>query len=596
MARDAARRFRELVAAGNEIPYDVEESGNGSPLPRYVPLTERFVRDHAPALLELDSFGSACAAIESSDLAGAYLEEFGIDVPPNPRARAELAGTVFLCRLWADSTDFSLDGDRLGEAIAELEAGGQTRDDEIEVVVPLRGLQMPVVRLELATATIIRADTVDVPAEARASEGVGAAGWEPTFLAAARISAGEAGEQDGPSPDAGARSVEAFRQLITALRLFQAGGVGLGPYAWTRAGADRWRRIATGAGRPRRGGYRLADDTLGELTTLSRVLAYRSSSAGRNGSARSGAVARAISRFEAGLERNLVLEALNDYLLALRFVLEGGGPADMGLAMRVAALCAEPEQRSAIKAVVDRGLALERQLWSGDPAPAAEKAPTAAETVAAIEGLTRAILRDAACGHLGGDLRATADEVLLADGLAVGEGQAEQRGGSEEWDLPTELQDDASEQEDVSEQEEAASEREDDGSEQVDASEQEDEFEEDDGSEPEQGLPEAELWMDVSDDWQDGHAARTEDPPMQVPEPAGRITIVSPPHEEDENLFAHSHNGRQEHPQERQPERRTAADRVAYLFPRPEPTEWNVTELSYDRRRRSAPHPERRVS
>jgi hypothetical protein len=447
MARDAAKRFRELVAAGHEIPYDVEESGGSSPLPRYIPLTERFVRDHAPALLELDSFGSACAAIESAELAAPYLEEFGINVPPDPRARAELAGTVFLCRLWTDSTDFSLDGDRLGEAIAELECGGQTRDDEIEVVVPLRGLHMPVVRLELATATIVRADTVEVPAEARASEGAGAAGWEPTFLAAARISAGEAGEDDAPSPDAGARSVEAFRQLITALRLFQAGGVALGPYAWTRAGGDRWRRIATGAGRPRRGGYRLADDALGELTTLSRVLAYRSTSGGRQGRpGMSAAVARAISRFEAGSERNVILEALNDYLLALRFVLEGGGPADLGLSMRVAALCAEPEQRSTVKAVVDRGLALEREIWSGEPAPAAEGAPTPAETVATIEELTRAILRDAACGHLGGDLRATADEILLADGLAVGEGEGDQRGGSEEWDLPTDEPDTMQEQ------------------------------------------------------------------------------------------------------------------------------------------------------
>ena len=75
--------------------------------------------------------------------------------------------------------------------------------------------------------------------------------------------------------------------------------------------------------------------------------------------------------------------------------------------------------------------------------PAAEGAPTAAETAAAIEELTRAILRDAACGHLGGDLRATADEILLADGLAVGEGEAEQRGGSEEWDLPDDEPDDA---------------------------------------------------------------------------------------------------------------------------------------------------------
>ena len=34
-------------------------------------------------------------------------------------------------------------------------------------------------------------------------------------------------------------------------------------------------------------------------------------------------------------------------------------------------------------------------------------------------------------------------------------------------------------------------------------------------------------------------------------------------------------------------ERQKTADRVAYLFPRPETTEWNVRELSYDRRRRA---------
>ena len=246
------------LATGHEIPYDVQEPGNGSPLPRYVPLTQRFVRDHAPALLELDSFGSACAAIESADLAGPYLEEFGIRSRLTGASAPSWRGRCSCAACGTDSTDFSLDGDRLTEAIAELEAGGETRDDEIEVVVPLRGLQMPVVRLELATATIVRADTVEVPAEARTSEGTGAAGWEPTFLAAARISAATTPRkrQRGTRTPAPVPS-QAFRQLITALRLFQAGGVGLGPYAWTRAGADRWRRIATGAGGPRRGGYRL---------------------------------------------------------------------------------------------------------------------------------------------------------------------------------------------------------------------------------------------------------------------------------------------------------------------------------------------------
>src|SRR5215210_1531000 len=103
MAHDAAERLRELVSAGEEIPYDVKEPGNGSPLPQYVPLTERFIREHGSALLELDSFGAGCATIESAELAAPYLEENGIAVPPDARKRAELAGVVFLCRLWADS-------------------------------------------------------------------------------------------------------------------------------------------------------------------------------------------------------------------------------------------------------------------------------------------------------------------------------------------------------------------------------------------------------------------------------------------------------------------------------------------------------------
>ena len=192
MARDAAKRFRELVAAGHEIPYDVRGAGQRLASAAVRPAHRALrPRPRPGAAASSTRSASACAAIESAELAGPYLEEFGIDVPADARERAELAGTVFLCRLWTDSTDFSLDGERLDEAIAELEAGGETRDDEIEVVVPLRGLQMPVVRLELATATIVRADTVEVPAEARASEGAGAAGWEPTFLAAARVSAGE---------------------------------------------------------------------------------------------------------------------------------------------------------------------------------------------------------------------------------------------------------------------------------------------------------------------------------------------------------------------------------------------------------------------
>jgi hypothetical protein len=574
MAVDAAERLRQLTASGAQIPYDVEEPGAAAPLPQYVPLTERFIGDHAPVLTELDSFGSGCAAIESAGLARPYLEELGVACPFDERKRAELAGIAFLCRLWQGSTDFSLDEDRLRRAIAELESQGEAEADEIEVVVPLRGLQLPTTRLELGAVTIVRADTVEVPPEAKTPEGTGTAGWEPAFLAATRV--GAPAQEGEPRPDAGARAVAAFRVLITTLRLFKAGDVSLGPYAWTRAGGDRWRRIATGAGRSRPGGYRLAEQELGDLAAVSRTLVDPSSPFARSVSARhepSRALGRAISRFEAGLERTLPLEALNDHLLALRFLLEGGGPAELGLSMRVAALCAEPEGRDGTKAIVDRGVALERELWSGDPASAPAGSLGPAETTAEIEELARAILRDAACGHLGSDLRATADEILLADGLAAGEGSVGQRGGAEEWDPPGAEPDQPAE----------------------------------DGPEEQASdAPAAGRWIDAPSEWEAALPASERRAEMQVPEPEGRIKVESRPQPEEQNVFNPQiepeppttameplqPQGRleelpEERPQERPQEQRQTADRVAYLFPRPDTTEWDVRELGYDRRRRA---------
>ena len=432
MARDASKCLHELTSEGEEIPYEVHEAGDGSPLVRYEPLTELFVRDHAGELRSLDSFGTACAALEAADLPGSYLERMGIGVPSQPRQGAELAGLAFLCRLWMGSSDFTLDDDRLLAAIDEIEIAGEADIGQIEVIVPLRGLQMPAARFDLAGASIVRSDTVEVPAEARSSEGLGVSPWEPAYLAVVRVDAADYEDDDA---EAGAAAVDAFRRLITTLRLFKAGGVGLAPYAWTRAGGDRWRRVATGSGRQRPGAYRLTEDELGELAAFARALAEPGSPFARRGH-RPGFPAmlnRALSRFEAGLERNVVVEALNDHLLCLRFLLEGGGPADLGLSMRIAALCAEPDERTEVKSVVDRAIGLERELWSGEPAPGSALARTPAETAAELEELARAILKDAAAGHLGSDLRVTADEILLADGLAV-EGSDDQRGGTSEWE------------------------------------------------------------------------------------------------------------------------------------------------------------------
>jgi len=589
MARDAAECLHGLVDAGAELPYEVREPGDGSPLCRYQPLTQQFVRDHAGELRSLDSFGAACAALEAAGLAGPYLERMGVGVPPDPRGRAELAGIAFLCRLWSGSTDFTLDADRLDAAIDELQSAGEAEQGQIEVIVPLRGVQIPVARIDLPMASIVRADTVEVPAEARTGDGLGVSPWEPTYLAVVRV---EEPEPDGgeEGPDAGVVAVESFRRLITTLRLFKAGGAGLGPYAWTRVAGDRWRRIATAAGRLRPGGYRVAETELADLVGFAGSLAAEGTPFSRATERRPGfpnTLDRAITRFEAGLERNVVVEALNDHLLALRFLLEGSGPAGLGLPMRVAALCAEPEQRAEVKAVVERAIGLERELWSGDPAPGGGSA-TPAETAAQLEDLARAILKDAAAGHLGSDLRVTADEILLADGLAVGDGSAEQRGGTTEWDLePVEAGAETSEPAVPT----AAVPPE---PEQLEQPELLDELEQifeqvseldrritEPGPEPEEEMVIARA-REIF-----GGPAEPETATLEVvTEPAADPGLEPPPE---------PRVGDRREPtspvlrliEQTRAESRAHHERAAGLFPPPEPTEWTVREIAYDRTRRA---------
>ena len=330
---------------------------------------------------------------------------------------------------------------------------------------------------------------------------------------------------------------------------------------------------------------------------------------------------RAIARFEAGLERTVAIDALNDHLLALRFVLEGGGPADLGLAMRVASLCAEPDHRSDVKAVIDRALGLERQLWSGEPAAAEDAGP--AETALAVEELARAILKDAACGHLGTDLRATADEILLADGLAVGDGVADQ-GGTSEWDPEGEI-------DDVVEEDVAPSA----GSDPTPGSTPEPEFAQgpdpmSDAAEPaadfewqslpldQTRIPRPEPTAAVDEDeipdeprygrdapvvrgvaWEDDSEAE-----LKVIKGPERITLHRTFDQEEEQMIeperqpaAPTRLAEGEGPVARllaihSAERDARADRVASLFPAPETTEWGIREIAYDRTRRSDATPQ----
>lgn len=602
LAEEASERFRELVRSGEEVPYEVREPGQGSPLATYAPLTGRFIRERTALISRLDAFAAAKAAIASAGLATTYLESLGVVLAPSEARRAEDAIVAFLCRLWDGRSDFAFERSRVDEAISELEACAEAREGEVEVVVPLVGLLMPATRLELAGTTILRADVVEAPPEALVADGLGRAGWEPQFLATTRCDVSDL-EPEGAGEDGAAPLAERFRNIVTALRLFKPGGVGLGPHAWVRAHGGRWRRISTGAGRPRSGAYRLADSELGGLAGLTRALL--------RAGGRPAGLDRAISRFEAGLDRGAVLEALNDHLLALRFLLEGEGPAKTEMSWRVAALCAEPAERDAVRATVDRALALERQLWSGDPPPAGD-GRTPVEVAGEIEDFARAILRDAACGHLGSDLRATADEILLADGLAAGEGDASQRGETSEWGLGEQPEISVDEAQPEADEPPRPKEPQTIELEAVDAPIQ---AELDDSTEPQAADgPPAEPrrpqdgWIPFS---LDVEAAADEPAPKPGvpdvpdapgPEEPGEETVPergSEPSMEplrstvEDPMPTFSFPKRERGPamrllDQRPEERKAIRERVSNLFPEPETTDWSVTELDYARRRRQA--------
>ncbi|HEX5713756.1 MAG TPA: hypothetical protein VFX85_10620 [Solirubrobacterales bacterium] len=402
LAAEAATRFSTLVASGDQIPFDVSaEDGDDSAFYSYVPLTSRYVEERAEELRTLPSFGPAREAAVEAGVAAPYLESRGESVPADPGARAERMLTTFIASLWEGSTGFSLDRERLESALAMLDAEARDAGDAEILLVPIVGLRMSQARLQLPHGVrIVRADSIEAPIEAMRSEGMGRASWEPQYLAVA--------DQD---PEHGAEAaLEQLRELISVMRMFKAGGLGLGPYAFAPTGEGCWRRIATGAPATRPGGYRLSEEEADELVALAETLEARPDP--------DSALTWAVNRFELGCGRESALDGLSDYLLALRAVLEGHGPVGASLPMRAAALIAdESVDRIEAREKVEEVLELERELMNGRSLDGAVRLAAWAE-----EGVRRLLLQ-AALGELGNDLSATADETLIANGLEAGDAE-----------------------------------------------------------------------------------------------------------------------------------------------------------------------------
>ncbi len=358
LATEAATRFSSLVASGDQIPFDVAaESGEESAFYSYVPMTSRFVEERAEELRSLPSFGPAREAAVEAAVAAPYLEARGESVPADPGQRAERMLTIFISSLWEGSTEFSLDRARLDSALSMLDAEARDADDADVLIVPIVGLRMSIARLQLPhDVRVVRADSIDAPVDAMRSEGMGRASWEPQYLAVA--------EQH---PEEGAEAaLHQLRELISVMRLFKGGGIGLGPFAFAPTGEGCWRRIATGAPATRAGGYRLSEEEAGELVALASTLEARPDP--------DSALTWAVGRFEMGCERESALDGLSDHLLALRAVLEGHGPVGASLPLRAAALISDDSlDRIEAREKVEDTLELERALMNGRIA--AERCP-----------------------------------------------------------------------------------------------------------------------------------------------------------------------------------------------------------------------------
>jgi hypothetical protein len=392
-ALEAAALLTEDVKAGAEIEFDVIDDGprRGGSRPalyRYEPRTRGFVAERWHRIRELA--GCARAAEELGAGAAAWLRVNGLR-----GEQAEPALQAMLDRLYEDSTSFGFPEERFERVYREVELTLYRDAVRARFVAPLPGVSIDADRVELGDGlSLVRGDRVEAPPEAVWPEDGDDAPavlclLEREVEAGTELSVGEAEER--------------FRRLVTAMRLWGPGAVGLGAPGWRRADEGRWMPVPLGRSAAGRGeGWMLAG---GEEAAFREFLGtVQESSPG-------GVIAWALDRFEMGCERPHDAEALSDYLLALRALLDATSDAgEASLALRVAALCAEEGKRRAVQRGIEAAVALERFVMGGIGRPP-EESPR--QLVAEVERHVRALLRDVLCGYLDPNLKAVADDILL---------------------------------------------------------------------------------------------------------------------------------------------------------------------------------------
>jgi len=391
--REAAWQLASNAGEGDDLPFEVVESGRGvSPLYCYRPLTSDFIDAHGSALSQLPSYLPAAHALAATGGVAEYLGAQGVSPAPDQDG-TEAAMHCFLARVFADSIDFVFDERLFDGAWLELEQTLDEEHGEQATVAVLYGLEIASPEVPLGDGlTLARGDDFDeAPDAARWSRLDGS----PQTLVVATF--------DPVPGDAGAihRTRTALRRLLTGLRLYDDGRFAFGSLAWTRVGVAPWQPLALGGAQDQ-----VATALLIEPAQEDELRAFLSL-VGRR-APHEGPMAWALRRFDMASERLLAEEALTDLLLALRAMLEPEGPASGRMAGRLAALCAEPDERAAMTARIAHAAALEHAVIEGEAGD-----PQLEARVGELSSHLRSLLRDRCCGHLEDDLVGLADSILL---------------------------------------------------------------------------------------------------------------------------------------------------------------------------------------
>jgi hypothetical protein len=380
------------AAEGAEVPFELVESrGSRASLYAYRPLTEEFIGSRVGMLARLPAYAPAARSLEVLDGVPSYLAVRGEEHPPtSARDRAAAALRCFLSVVFDETTDFELSPARFERAYAELETALYEGRQVVTVLVPLEGLALVSHEVPIGEGlTLARTDAIaDAPDDL-----TGTGDHAVAVLTIER-------EQRDMPPQAAAH--KRIRLLLTALRLFDQGAFGVAGGAWVRRDAGRWRlhALSLAPAPPSDETLVLEPDVEDELRAFVNLIPRRLP--GR------GTVAWALRRFELGCERRRRLEALSDYLLAARALLEPEGASSGRLAGRLAAICAMPDNRAGMAERVAHAISLERAVITGlDPA-----VPEPGTLVEELAGHLRALLRDVLCGHLEEDLVGVAEGLL----------------------------------------------------------------------------------------------------------------------------------------------------------------------------------------